>query len=466
MMQLLAIARNAFLEMVRQPIFGAMILVTFAVLIADVPLSSWTMGGETAQYKKTDQQLLVNLGMSTLLISGLLVAAFGASGVVSREIRDRTILTVVSKPLSRATVVIGKYVGVAAAVTLAFGVCTVGFLLTVRHGVLPSVSDPVDWPVIVLGLGALATALLAAMFCNWSFRWHFVSSFVMFSAVLMTAALMVVSFFGKHWEASPIGLELPFNLPHALVLMWLSNLVFAAVAVAASTRLGQAMTLLTCVGFFLVGLWGSSLLGSPGGSAAMQFLRGAVPDLKFFYVLDALIREKAISLTYIGWAVLYDLFLILATLSIGVILFQTRELEQTSSGGPMGVSLMAVLGRFGAILLLLAAIKAFRGGGMGRIFVGPALVAGSVAAWVLWGWFGRGVKWTYFVALLVLLAAAGGAGAALLGYSRLATLNVPLLVTTAVGATLCVLILVLPKTRFHFDLVRLPARARKAGEGR
>ncbi len=184
MMQLLAIARNAFLEMVRQPIFGAMILVTFAVLIADVPLSSWTMGGETAQYKKTDHQLLVNLGMSTLLISGLLVAAFGASGVVSREIRDRTILTVVSKPLSRATVVIGKYVGVAAAGTLAFGVCTAGFLLTVRHGVLPSVSDPVDWPVIVLGLGALATALLAAMFCNWSFRWHFVSSFVMFSAVL------------------------------------------------------------------------------------------------------------------------------------------------------------------------------------------------------------------------------------------------------------------------------------------
>ena len=104
---LLAIARNAFVEMVRQPIYGVLIFLTFVVLVLDLPLSSWTMGDELAQYQRTDQKMLVNMGLSTLLLSGLFVSAFGAAGVVSREIRDRTILTVVAKPVPRAVVVLG-----------------------------------------------------------------------------------------------------------------------------------------------------------------------------------------------------------------------------------------------------------------------------------------------------------------------------------------------------------------------
>ena len=76
MTQLLAIARNAFVEAVRQPVFGVIILLTLAFLVLIVPLSSWTMGGVVAAYKETDQQLLVNLAMSTLLISGLITSSF------------------------------------------------------------------------------------------------------------------------------------------------------------------------------------------------------------------------------------------------------------------------------------------------------------------------------------------------------------------------------------------------------
>ena len=141
MTRLLAIARNAFVETIRQPIFGVLILLTFLVLVLDVPLSSWTMGRGQAEYRSTDQQMLLSLGLSQLLISGLWISAFSAAGVLSREIEDRTVLTVVSKPVPRAVLVLGKYVGVAAALIAAYYLCSLAFLMTVRHGVMPTASD-------------------------------------------------------------------------------------------------------------------------------------------------------------------------------------------------------------------------------------------------------------------------------------------------------------------------------------
>ena len=39
---------------------------------------------------------------------------FVATAVLSREIENKTVLTVVSKPIGRTTVIFGKYIGVAA----------------------------------------------------------------------------------------------------------------------------------------------------------------------------------------------------------------------------------------------------------------------------------------------------------------------------------------------------------------
>ncbi len=455
MTRLLAIARNAFVEVIRQPIFGLIIVLTMAALVLDVPLSSWTMGGETAEYKKTDQQLLINLGLSTLLMSGLFVSAFGAAGVVSREIRDRTILTVVAKPLPRGTVVIGKYLGVAGAVAAAYWLCSLVFLMTVRHGVMPTATDRVDLPVILIGCAGVAVTLAAAAFGNYFFRWHFISSAAVLGLVVMTAAMGVIAVVGKNWQLVRFGEGLPWPLPRAMLLLLFSHLVFAAVAVAASTRLGQATTLMACLGFFLLGIWGAYLfavLGDPGSP-----VRALVPDLKFFYVLDALVQDKPVATDYVALAAAYAGCLIVAILAVGVGLFQTRELEETASGAPLGVSVVALLGRMQAAgLLLSAVIIAWRRPGALGWLLAAALAAGGVLGWLYWGWFGRGVKWTYFVQLAL---AAGGlvlSGLRLLGVRlvRGAEVGRPALVAGLVVCGVVMLILLLPKARHHFNLIR------------
>jgi hypothetical protein len=55
-----SIARNAFLEAIRQPIFIVLVLVGLLAMVCNVNLAAFTMG--------EDEKLLVDLGLSTLLI--------------------------------------------------------------------------------------------------------------------------------------------------------------------------------------------------------------------------------------------------------------------------------------------------------------------------------------------------------------------------------------------------------------
>ena len=456
MIRLLTIARNAFVETVRQPIFGVLILLTFVTLVLDVPLSAWTMGEGKAEYKKTDQQLLVNLGLSSLLLSGLFISAFGAAGVLSREIEDRTVLTVISKPVRRAVLVVGKYLGISAALVVAYYLCALVFLMTVRHGVKPAVSDPLDMPVIVLGFSSLAATLLAALFCNYFFGWNFISASVATGAVLLSSAMGVIAFVGKGWTIVSFGKDIPPSLLLGLAMGLLCVLVFAALAIAASTRLGWFLTLMVCLGFFIVGAISRFLFHRwAAGNLAARAAYMAWPNFSFFFAMDALMQDRRIPPAHVALVAAYAGCQIVAILAVGMALFQRRELEAVGGGAPLGVSILAGLVRAAAVvgafvgLVLLADL-----GGWVRSLTGLAVAAGGVLLWFYGGCLGRGLKWAYY---LMLTASAVG----LLGSAAVALLDAlgrrlasPTIALPALGASAVALtVLLLPVSRHHFGFV-------------
>ncbi len=86
MIKFWSIARNTFVQTIRQPIFGIMVFLTFIMLVLNVPLSGWTMGSD---YEASDQRMLENVGLSTLLLMGMITAVFCASSSISKEIEDK-----------------------------------------------------------------------------------------------------------------------------------------------------------------------------------------------------------------------------------------------------------------------------------------------------------------------------------------------------------------------------------------
>lgn len=464
MIRLWAIAQNTFVQTIRQPVYGIIILATFAVIAASLPLSGWTMGGD---YHASDQKQLESLCLATLLISGLLVAAFSASSVLSREIEDRTALTVISKPVSRATFVLGKFAGVSAAVAAAFYLCSLAALLVLRHRVMSAAPDPFDWPVIILGCGALVLALVAALLGNYFFGWHFVSAGVWASLLLLTVAMAVVSFVGKGWKIVPLGFDTPTRQmigPQLLVgigLIFMAVLIFSAVAVAASTRLSQVMTLLVCCAVFFVGSIHPFLFGRWAEQVpAARVLGWVAPNLTTFFPLDALIRGKAFPASYVALAASYCGLYVAAVLALGMALFQRRQLEAqgASSTMPGAVALLAWAGRLIAIGLGLAGVigvslPAYQNA-QSLLVLGGMLCGGAVI-WILASGMGNGARWAYWLNLVVAAVAtvAGGLASALpatfgidpTGHWRIASL------AGGIVAAGIILILVLPKTRRHFE---------------
>jgi ABC-type transport system involved in multi-copper enzyme maturation permease subunit len=322
---ILAIARNGFLESIRQPVFIVVVLLGILAMIFNQNLAGFTMGD--------DDKLLVDLGLSTLFLTGLVLAAFTASSVLSKEIENKTVLTVVSKPISRPAVIVGKFLGVAGAMTLGYYILATVFLLVVRHKVYMGVGRGEVWdgPVLTFGILGGGLALLVAGLLNYLYRRPFPSTFAVCLAVGMTAALGAVSFLDREWWPQHPLTDFKPQVMIAIGLVFQAILVLTAVAVAASTRVGQVLTLLICVGVFLAGLVSEFFLGRSFAAAAgplerlLAPLYVAVPNLQYFWTADALTQGNDITLGYFLTVTAYAGLLITALMSLAVILFQRRD---------------------------------------------------------------------------------------------------------------------------------------------
>ncbi|GIW74020.1 MAG: hypothetical protein KatS3mg103_0542 [Phycisphaerales bacterium] len=259
--QAFTIARNTFVESVRQPILLLLVLITGLLQVFNTWTAAFTMGRSSAAEVHGDNKLLLDVGLATIFGAGVLMAAFLATAVVSSEIDRKTMLTVVSKPIARGWVVLGKYLGVAGAIAWAAVIMLLFLLLAIRHGVMTTAGDHLDMPVILFGFGAVLGALLLAAAANYMYGWSFNQTALVAMLPLVALAYLGVLLVSKEWKLQPITADLPVKTVTACAAMLLAILVLAAIATAASTRLGQVMTIVVCAGVFVGGLLSNYLLG-------------------------------------------------------------------------------------------------------------------------------------------------------------------------------------------------------------
>lgn len=463
MTRFLSISHTTFLQTIRQPIYFVLILVTIALLALSVLLTGWTMGGD---YRTTDQRMLEAMGLATLLVAGVFISAFSASSVLAREIEDRTALTVISKPVSRVTFFLGKFAGVALAVLLALYLCSLAYLMTVRHRVMPSAADTPDIPVIILGCSALLLSLLLAGAGNLWFNWPFTSAWLWLALALMSAAMGVIAFVGKEWTIVPFGQGIRPVVLQGIALVMMAVLIFVAAAVTASTRLGQMMTLLVCVGLGLLGSWHRILFAGAHDVPVLRALSWIVPDLTVFDIQGPVTNyeqaTRGVSWRFLGLALGYCLLYVGALLALGTALFQRRELESrtASSSLPTGVAVLAWTGRGEALLAGLWAVALLSVPGAVQainLAVVAGLLVGAALAWIFWGCFSRGARWSWYLATILLgLQALGGAAGLIcywMGWIKVEFLgyNQRLFVVLGVALNLILFLLaLLPRTRRHF----------------
>lgn len=261
--QLLTIARNCFLESIRQPIFFLIVMISGVGQLLLTWGTNFSMGKSTETGEVNyDDKLLLDLGLGTIFVCGTILAAFVATAVISEEIERKTVLTVVSKPVSRPVLIIGKYFGVAASLLVGMLTMAIFMMMGIRHGVMSTAADRLDWVVIFFSVGTVFGCLLAAAAANYLYNWSFPQVAVVLLAPAMVVSYLFVLVLSPKWEWQPIGVDFKPQTTMACAALTLAVLMLSAVAVAASTRLGQVMTIVVTAAVFLGGLLSNYFIGS------------------------------------------------------------------------------------------------------------------------------------------------------------------------------------------------------------
>ncbi|HZT61087.1 MAG TPA: ABC transporter permease [Pyrinomonadaceae bacterium] len=177
-----AIARNTFREAVRDRVLYNLVIFVLLLTGGAVFLGELSAAQEA--------KIIVDMGLSAMLLFGVFIAIFVGVGLVYKEIERRTVYAIFSKPVGRGEFLLGKYLGLCA--TLAVNVAVMGAgvslaLLYVRGGYDPLAAQ--IWPAVALVYVELMIVVAAALL------------FSSFSSPALSALLTFFVFVIGHFSA-------------------------------------------------------------------------------------------------------------------------------------------------------------------------------------------------------------------------------------------------------------------------
>ena len=170
----LAVAVNTFRESIRNKLLYNIVFVALGVIVFSVSLGDWSVFARV--------QVMQDFGLATMSLTGLLLSVLIGVGLLGREVSSKTVYMVITKPVSRAAFVVGKFAGLLATLFLNYVLLVVVF-----------------WVAILYMGGAAQPSLLAAVLLIWVEMAVMIAASIFFStftsgpvfAAILTAAFYV-----------------------------------------------------------------------------------------------------------------------------------------------------------------------------------------------------------------------------------------------------------------------------------
>lgn len=169
-----AIAANTFREAIRNKLLFTLLGFSIALIGAGVLLASLS-------YVEVDE-ILQDVGMSAIRLFSAGIAIFVGVGLIHDEVDRRTIFTILSKPVSRAEFLVGKWAGLTFTVWLQLVLMAACFALVSTLADAP-IGVPHALAIILLALELAVLVAVATLFS--SFTTPMLASFYTFGLWLI-----------------------------------------------------------------------------------------------------------------------------------------------------------------------------------------------------------------------------------------------------------------------------------------
>ncbi len=187
LVRILAIAGNAFREAVRDRVLYNLVL--FVLLLTGAAIFIGELSGGQ------ERKIIVDLGLSAMLLFGVFIAIFVGIGLVFKEIERRTVYAIFSKPVRRGEFIVGKFLGLC--LTLLVNVILMGAGISLALIYVSGSLDPLAlsvWPAVFLIYLELTILTAVALL------------FSSFSSPALSALLTFFVFIIGHFSADLKGL--------------------------------------------------------------------------------------------------------------------------------------------------------------------------------------------------------------------------------------------------------------------
>jgi len=200
------LGRNTFREAVRDRVITGALVFGGLLVAAAALLAPLTLGEH--------ERVVRDMGLSAIALFSMLMIVAAGTGLVFREIERKTIHTILALPVSRASFIVGKFVGLYGTVLAAIGILGLVYL-----GVVALFGGGVRAELMVaLGLVALEAAVMTAVA-------------VFFSSVaspMLSALFTVLMYIGGNLSADMKLLAERFESPAIDVLMEILTMIVPA----------------------------------------------------------------------------------------------------------------------------------------------------------------------------------------------------------------------------------------------
>jgi ABC-type transport system involved in multi-copper enzyme maturation permease subunit len=158
--RILTIAKNAFREAVRDRILYNLILFVLLITAGAIFLGELTAGQES--------RVIVNLGLSSILLFGSFISIFVGVSLVWKEIEKRTVYSVLSKPVRRLEFIVGKYLGLCLTLFVNVAVMGTGVSLALLYVGGGRLAGAIWGAVLLIFLELTIVTAVAIMFSSFS----------------------------------------------------------------------------------------------------------------------------------------------------------------------------------------------------------------------------------------------------------------------------------------------------------
>lgn len=291
MKTILPIAITTWREGIREPFFYVLVGLFSLMIIASPFITSFALGEEL--------KLVREMGLSSITLCGLLLAVLSASTVITEEIENKTVLTLLSKPVSRSQFIFGKFLGLIFLIVIATIVLLIVLIATLWYAQLKS---PLSRYEEAMDKGAITKEMYEKK-----------------RAGLVSKLKKTISAVSK-----------------GAFLTFIEIGILTAIAVAISTVVSTVMNIILIVLAFSLGHLSAyiyNFLTSEGalvGKIIGRIFYTIIPNLENFNVSQAIAGAGSktgadISFSYMLYATSYGMIYIVVALLIAILLFKNRE---------------------------------------------------------------------------------------------------------------------------------------------